>query len=77
MELNDVIDANEPETPTQDSYERYIEPYSLPHCINLANMCQVNSAKNILEVGCSTGELSLFLLKSLTHDCHLTSIDIS
>ena len=60
-----------------DSYERYIEPYSLPHCINLANMCKVNEAHHILEVGCSTGELSLFLMKTLTQECLITSIDIS
>jgi len=59
------------------NYARTLEKANLQLGFSLARMMNINSAKNILEVGCGSGLLTFNLLPSLPNGVRYTSMDIS
>lgn len=58
-------------------YSQVLEKANLQLGLSLTRMLQINSAKNILEVGCGSGTLAVDLLQYLPPGGKYTSVDIS
>ena len=58
-------------------YSRMIEKPNLQLGISLSRMLNLQTANNIVEVGCGSGLLSLYLLQNLPPGRKITSIDLS
>lgn len=58
-------------------YGSELEEIYLQPALALSRMLRLEDKKNILEVGCGTGELTLQMLKQLPAGCKYTSLDLS
>lgn len=58
-------------------YGGEIEIVSLPAGLALSRMLKIEGKNNILEVGCGSGELTLYWLRHLSDGCKYTSVDLS
>ena len=62
---------------TAEYYAENLEKTSLSAGLTLSRMIRLDKARNILEVGCGAGMLSLHWLKTLPAGAKYTSIDLS
>ena len=59
------------------TYQLQLEPVYFQAALCLSTMLKIQEKKNIIEVGCGPGLLSVYLLAKLPSDCKYTSIDIA
>lgn len=59
------------------TYSETLERYNLNSAISISNMTRIKDAKNLLEVGCGSGELAIYNLNTLPGGLNYISVDLS